>query len=198
MQRRLDVALGLVHRPEVLFLDEPTTGLDPEARTAMWDEIARLAGDEGLTILLTTHYLEEADRLAGHIAIVDRGRVVVEGTPDALKGELRGDAVHMELRRPGRRGRSYAPDGRPHRPARRVRGAHRRPPHQRPRRGRGRGRARLLGRPGRAGVAVSAATVARPSLDDVYLRYAGRRYAEAEAAVAAEGADDLALTGGTR
>ena len=64
MQRRLDVALGLMHRPQVLFLDEPTTGLDPEARTAMWDEIDRLAGEEGLTILLTTHYLEEADRLA--------------------------------------------------------------------------------------------------------------------------------------
>lgn len=81
MRRRLDVALGLVHQPEVLFLDEPTTGLDPEARTAMWDEIGRLAGEEGLTILLTTHYLEEADRLAERIAIVDRGRVVVEGTP---------------------------------------------------------------------------------------------------------------------
>ncbi|MDG4860815.1 ATP-binding cassette domain-containing protein, partial [Streptomyces sp. T-3] len=107
MQRRLDVALGLVHRPEVLFLDEPTTGLDPEARTAMWDEISRLAGDEGLTILLTTHYLEEADRLAERIAIVDRGHVVVEGTPDALKGELRGDAVHLELRAPvGEAGRT--------------------------------------------------------------------------------------------
>ena len=64
MQRRLDVALGLMHRPAVLFLDEPTTGLDPEARAAMWQEIARLAGEEGLTVLLTTHYLEEADRLA--------------------------------------------------------------------------------------------------------------------------------------
>lgn len=83
MQRRLDVALGLVHRPEVLFLDEPTTGLDPEARTAMWDEISRLAGDEGLTIVLTTHYLEEADRLAERIAIVDRGRIVVE--PDRIR-----------------------------------------------------------------------------------------------------------------
>ena len=72
---------GLVHRPEVLFLDEPTTGLDPEARAAMWDEIARLAGDEALAILLTTHYLEEADRLAERLAIVDRGRIVVEGTP---------------------------------------------------------------------------------------------------------------------
>ena len=98
MRRRLDVALGLVHRPEVLFLDEPTTGLDPEVRAAMWDEIGRLAGEEGLTILLTTHHLEEADRLAERIAIVDRGRVVVEGTPDSLKGELRGDAVHVDLR----------------------------------------------------------------------------------------------------
>ena len=97
MQRRLDVALGLMHRPAVLFLDEPTTGLDPESRAAMWREIARLAGGEGMTVLLTTHYLEEADRLASRLAIVDRGRVVTSGTPDELKGELRGDAVHVEL-----------------------------------------------------------------------------------------------------
>jgi ABC-2 type transport system permease protein len=97
MQRRLDVALGLMHRPAVLFLDEPTTGLDPESRTAMWQEIARLAGGEGMTVLLTTHYLEEADRLASRLAIVDRGRVVTSGTPDELKGELRGDAVQVEL-----------------------------------------------------------------------------------------------------
>ncbi len=71
MKRRLDVALGLVHRPEVLFLDEPTTGLDPEARAAMWEELERLAGQERLTILLTTHYLEEADRLADRLAIVE-------------------------------------------------------------------------------------------------------------------------------
>src|SRR5918996_1909238 len=93
MQRRLDIALGLVHHPQVLFLDEPTTGLDPEVRADLWEEIARLAADEGLTILLTTHYLEEADRLASRLAIVDHGRVVVEGTPDGLKRELRGDAV---------------------------------------------------------------------------------------------------------
>src|SRR5919108_3828778 len=74
MQRRLDVALGLMHRPAVLFLDEPTTGLDPESRAAMWQEIARLAGAEGMTVLLTTHYLEEADRLAGRLAVVGRGR----------------------------------------------------------------------------------------------------------------------------
>jgi ABC-2 type transport system ATP-binding protein len=89
MQRRLDVALGLVHRPKVLFLDEPTTGLDPESRAAMWQEITRLAGAEGMTILLTTHYLEEADRLAGTVAIVASGRVVAEGNPERLKDELR-------------------------------------------------------------------------------------------------------------
>ena len=88
MQRRLDVALGLVHRPKVLFLDEPTTGLDPEARAAMWDEITRLAAGDKVTVLLTTHYLDEADRLAGRLAIVDRGRVVAEGEPDRLKQDL--------------------------------------------------------------------------------------------------------------
>jgi ABC-2 type transport system ATP-binding protein len=82
MQRRLDVAMGLIHRPQVLFLDEPTTGLDPEARAQMWAEIERLAREEGMTILLTTHYLEEADRLASQLAIVDRGRIVAGGTPD--------------------------------------------------------------------------------------------------------------------
>ena len=98
MARRLDIAIGLVHRPSVLFLDEPTTGLDPEVRATMWDEIGRLAAGEGLTVLLTTHYLEEADRLADRIAILDRGRVVAAGTPDALKAELRGDAIAIELR----------------------------------------------------------------------------------------------------
>ncbi|HUN35175.1 MAG TPA: ATP-binding cassette domain-containing protein [Trebonia sp.] len=88
MQRRLDVALGLVHQPRVLFLDEPTTGLDPEARAAMWQEISRLADTEQLTVLLTTHYLEEADRLAGSVAIIDNGRVVAQGTPDGLKQDV--------------------------------------------------------------------------------------------------------------
>src|SRR5204863_6759400 len=97
MERRLDIAMALVHRPEVLFLDEPTTGLDPEVRAAMWDEISRLASDQGLTILLTTHYLEEADRLASRLAIVDRGLVVASGTPEELKSELRGDALVVEL-----------------------------------------------------------------------------------------------------
>src|SRR4051812_3048467 len=81
MERRLDVALGLLHRPQVLFLDEPTTGLDPEARAELWAEIERLAREERMTILLTTYYLEEADRLASQLAIVDRGRIVARGTP---------------------------------------------------------------------------------------------------------------------
>ena len=100
MERRLDIALALVHRPRVLFLDEPTTGLDPEVRAEMWQEIERLGRDEGMTVLLTTHYLEEADRLAARLAIVDRGRVVVTGSPDELKRELRGDAVQVELEKP--------------------------------------------------------------------------------------------------
>src|SRR5205085_7821897 len=97
MQRKLDVAMGLVHQPRVLFLDEPTTGLDPKARADLWEDIARLSREDGITVLLTTHYLEEADQLARRLAIVDRGKLVVEGTPDQLKGELFGDAIHIEF-----------------------------------------------------------------------------------------------------
>ena len=177
MQRRLDVALGLIHRPAVLFLDEPTTGLDPESRAAMWQEIARLAGGEGMTVLLTTHYLEEADRLASRLAIVDRGRVVTSGTPDELKGELRGDAVQVELpadadaarvRRvlealpavrdviiAGRDVSARSDDGAAAVPV-------------------------VLAALQRAGVNAASVAVARPSLDDVYLRHTGRRYSESE------------------
>jgi ABC-2 type transport system ATP-binding protein len=174
-QRRLDVAVGLVHRPTVLFLDEPTTGLDPEARAALWQEIGRLSTGDGLTILLTTHYLEEADRLADRLAIVDSGRVVVGGTPDALKGELRGDAVHVELgERPDEPAvreaigavpgvREVSVDGRLL-SARADDGAAAVPG--------------VLAALDKAGTAVAAVTVARPSLDDVYLRHVGHRYAE--------------------
>jgi ABC-2 type transport system ATP-binding protein len=104
MQRRLDVALGLVHQPRVLFLDEPTTGLDPQARAAMWDEITTLATADQVTVLLTTHYLDEADRLAGRVAIVDRGRVVAEGDPGQLKRDLGVDSLdEVYLRHAGRR-----------------------------------------------------------------------------------------------
>src|SRR5207342_1174052 len=88
MKRRLDLALALVHRPRILFLDEPTTGLDIQSRTALWEEVRRLAKDEGVTVFLTTQYLEEADVLADRVGIIDHGRIVAEGTPDALKAEI--------------------------------------------------------------------------------------------------------------
>jgi ABC-2 type transport system ATP-binding protein len=176
MQRKLDVALGLMHRPEVLFLDEPTTGLDPEARADMWNEIEQLAGEEGVSVLLTTHYLEEADRLAARLAIVDRGRIVAAGTPDELKSELRGDTLVVELGA-SVNGRAIAAvssvegvrepklDGRVLR-ARADRGARAIPT--------------VLALLEAEGIPVVAATVARPSLDDVYLRHTGRTFEEAE------------------
>jgi ABC-2 type transport system ATP-binding protein len=88
MKRRLDLALALVHGPRILFLDEPTTGLDPQSRAALWDEVNRLARDEGVTVFLTTQYLEEADVLADRVGIIDHGHIVAEGTPEQLKGEI--------------------------------------------------------------------------------------------------------------
>jgi ABC-2 type transport system ATP-binding protein len=179
MKRRLDVALGLVHRPRVVFLDEPTTGLDPEARAAMWEELGRIARQEALTILLTTHYLEEADRLANRLAIVSRGVVVADGTPDSLKRTLEGDSVTVELsdgqvdqareiirsldgvqevRAEGRQLRSRVESG-----ARAI--------------------PQILSALERQGIAVEAVDSHRPSLDDVYLHYTGRDFrSEDEAA----------------
>jgi ABC-2 type transport system ATP-binding protein len=91
-RRRVDIALGIIHQPRVVFLDEPTTGLDPQSRAHMWDEVRRLR-DEGMTVFITTHYLEEADALCDRIAIMDYGQIVAEGTPDELKREVAGDVV---------------------------------------------------------------------------------------------------------
>jgi ABC-2 type transport system ATP-binding protein len=88
MKRRLDLALALVHDPRILFLDEPTTGLDIQSRTALWDEVRRLVAEQGVTLFLTTQYLEEADALADRVGIIDRGRIVAEGTPAALKAQV--------------------------------------------------------------------------------------------------------------
>jgi ABC-2 type transport system ATP-binding protein len=177
MQRRLDIAMGLVHRPQVLFLDEPTTGLDPEVRTTMWQEIGRLQVDEGLTILLTTHYMEEADRLASQLAIVDRGRVVAEGSPAELKASLDGDALHVELEGASR-------NGDVHSALRDVHGLSEvlvegRSLHARAADG-ARAVPAVLAALDAHSVPVATVTVARPSLDDVYLRYAGRSFASAE------------------
>jgi len=172
MQRRLDVAMGLLNRPRVLFLDEPTTGLDPEARAEMWREIERLAREEEMTILLTTHYLEEADRLASQLAIVDRGRIVIEGHPEQLKSDLRGDSVQVQLadsegasaraalervsgltdvKLEGRTLRARAYDGGAAIPA-------------------------VIAVLEARGIKAASVTLARPSLDDVYLQHAGHTY----------------------
>jgi ABC-2 type transport system ATP-binding protein len=172
MKRRLDIALGLIHRPKVLYLDEPTTGLDPEVRTAMWEEVRRLAVEEQLTILLTTHYLEEADELAQRVAIVSQGKVVVEGTPEELKGRLEGDAVHLELddgqleraqavlARVGARSQSLVE---PKTLVARVENG-------------GRALPGILAALDAEGIGVATVTVSRPTLDDVYLRYTGRDF----------------------
>jgi ABC-2 type transport system ATP-binding protein len=170
-KRRLDVATGLMHRPQVLFLDEPTTGLDPEARAAMWEELARLAEAESLTILLTTHYLEEADRLAERVAIMSRGRIVVEGEPEALKRALRGELVSVDLTGAAD-GAAAAVEG--------VTGVFEvsvdgRRLHARVQHGAQAVPAILSALDGR-GVPVAAVTVSRPSLDDVYLHYTGREF----------------------
>src|SRR5690606_28308591 len=89
-RRRVDIALGIIHDPQIVFLDEPTTGLDPQSRAHMWDEIRRLR-DEGMTVFLTTHYLDEADALCDRIGIIDHGEIVAEGTPAELKREISGD-----------------------------------------------------------------------------------------------------------
>jgi ABC-2 type transport system ATP-binding protein len=94
MKRRLDLALALVHRPRIIFLDEPTTGLDVQSRTALWDDVASLAHEDGVTVFLTTQYLEEADALADRVGIIDHGHIVAEGTPQALKAEIGLPSVH--------------------------------------------------------------------------------------------------------
>jgi ABC-2 type transport system ATP-binding protein len=183
MQRKLDVALGLVHRPRVLFLDEPTTGLDPEARADLWTEVERLSATEGLTVLLTTHYLEEADRLAAQLAIVDHGKIVGSGSPEELKAELRGDSVQVELADAASASRVHAligelrgigeivVEGNVLR-ARVDHGATAVPA--------------VLGVLEEQEIPVAAVTVARPTLDDVYLRYTGRTFRAAERASDAE------------
>jgi len=177
MKRKLDVAMGLVHTPRVLFLDEPTTGLDPEARADLWKEIGRLSHEDGITVLLTTHYLEEADHLASRLAIVDRGRVVAEGTPDALKGELSGDAIHVDLAQVVEEGRVRAAlsgvsairelsvEGAGVR-ARADNGATVVPA--------------MITALESGGARVASVRVTRPSLDDVYLRHTGRTFSEAD------------------
>jgi ABC-2 type transport system ATP-binding protein len=102
MRRRLNIGIGMVHRPQLLFLDEPTTGLDPQARARMWDEIRKLR-QSGTTVFLTTHYLEEADALCDRLAIIDHGRIVADGSPDELKRQIAGDVLTVGVNGHGER-----------------------------------------------------------------------------------------------
>ncbi len=174
-RRRLDIALGLVHRPPLLFLDEPTTGLDPQSRAHLWEEVRRLRA-QGTSIFLTTHYLDEADQLCDVLTIIDHGRIVAEGTPTELKRQIAGDvvtlgvggdpqaAVDLLARQPCVREvtagegtlRCFVDRGETATPA-------------------------LLRTLDAAGIELQSLTLTRPSLDDVFLRQTGRQLREAAA-----------------
>jgi ABC-2 type transport system ATP-binding protein len=177
MRRRLDIATMLVHSPAVLFLDEPTTGLDPEGRAALWAVLSGMAAEAGTTILVTTHYLDEADQYAAKIAIVDLGRIVAEGTADGLKAGLAGDSVVLELSSAADADRVIAALAE----VPQVRGATADGSFVRARVADGpRALPAVLAGVGSASVPVLSVTVARPSLDDVYLHHAGRPFRQAE------------------
>lgn len=174
-RRRLDVAIGMVHRPALLFLDEPSTGLDPQNRANLQDQIERLRVDHGTTIVLTTHYLEEADAMADRVVVVDHGRVIADDTPERLKTDLAGDRIVITVADPAdtpevvaaldRTGAAqhHGVDGA--RVAARVRDGSALVPG-------------LLRQLDRVGVVVAAAEVARPTLDDVFLALTGRSLRE--------------------
>ncbi|URM91003.1 ATP-binding cassette domain-containing protein [Streptomyces sp. MRC013] len=190
MRRRLDIAASLLAAPALLFLDEPTTGLDPRSRGQVWD-VVRAIVDLGTTVLLTTQYLDEADRLASRIAVVDRGRVVAEGTQGELKASVGAGSVHLRLADPGQRAEAervlalhlaaeVRREADPAALTARVGGA-----------GGGRDAAerasRVLAELARRGIAVDAFSLGRPSLDEVFLALTGRE-ADAGAAPADAGA----------
>ena len=176
MRRRLDIAASLVVTPEVLFLDEPTTGLDPRSRNQVWDIIRTLKA-EGTTILLCTQYLEEADQLADGIAVIDRGKVIAEGTPAQLKASVGSAALHVRLLEPSQRAEAQGVLGRalgdvrlepdPTALSAPCADAYR--------------AAEAIGALGDAGVSVAGFSLAQPSLDEVFLALTGHP-AEAEEA----------------
>jgi ABC-2 type transport system ATP-binding protein len=182
MRRRLDLAMALVHEPRILFLDEPTTGLDPASRRDVWAEVRRLNREAGMTIFLTTQYLEEADALAGRIAIIDHGSIVREGTPTDLKSAMGTESIELTFDVPEQAERAKAlleklevvPE----------------PPNRdgatlRIRTGRAAQRVAPVAKTlADAGLEPASLTLARPTLDDVFLAATGQRYdpAGAEAA----------------
>jgi ABC-2 type transport system ATP-binding protein len=178
MKRRLDLALALVHRPRILFLDEPTTGLDIQSRTALWEEVRRLAKDEGVTVFLTTQYLEEADVLADRVGIIDHGHIVAEGTPDALKAEIGRPTVELVPADPAEEERAAAILARFGEPVASVRGVA-------VRLNTGQADlAEIVRALDAENVAIGQLQLHQPSLDDVFLVKTGRSL---------EGADDDGL-----
>jgi ABC-2 type transport system ATP-binding protein len=172
MRRRLDLALALVHRPHVLFLDEPTTGLDPTSRMALWREV-RALHEEGTTVFLTTQYLEEAEQLADRVGIIARGNLVAEGTPESLKGRVGEPTVHVEINDPDsaeRAREALAPHGTVEPPSERS------PTRVAVRTGLGRAAiAPIVRALDDAGVAVEFVEVETPTLDDVFVAVTGSR-----------------------
>jgi ABC-2 type transport system ATP-binding protein len=175
MKRRLDLASALVHSPEVLFLDEPTTGLDPASRLTVWEEVGRING-AGTTVFLTTQYLEEADRLCDRLAIIDDGKIVADGTPERLKADMGHDVVTLALDGADPAATEAALDGLP--------GLERivaEPDQLALYVEDGAGSiAEIVRRLDRAGIRVGAIATSRPSLDDVFLQATGRRLEGAE------------------
>ena len=170
MKRRLDLALALVHRPRLLFLDEPTTGLDIQSRTALWDEVARLAREDGVSVFLTTQYLEVADVLANRVGIIDHGHIVAEGTPAALKAEIGRPTVEAEPADEADRPRIEAALARFGEP---VGGGARKQVAVRLREGVS-GLAGVVRALDAEGLTVENLTLHAPSLDDVFLAKTGR------------------------
>jgi ABC-2 type transport system ATP-binding protein len=175
MKRRLDLALALIHRPSILFLDEPTTGLDPQSRSALWQEVGRLAREDGVTVFLTTQYLEEADVLADRVAIIDRGQIAATGTPESLKAEIGRPSVEVVPADRGQRDRIAAVLARFGAPAAAAPGGAA---------ARLDGGARQLAEVVRAldaeGLDVANIELHAPTLDDVFLAKTGRELVAAE------------------
>jgi len=175
MRRRLDLALALAHRPRILFLDEPTTGLDIQSRTALWEEVGRLAADDGVTVFLTTQYLEEADALANRVGIIDHGSIVAEGTPAELKAEIGRPTVEAVPRDPADRERMVGVLSRFGEPA----GAA--PKGAAVRLGGGESElAEVVRALDAEGIAIEHLQLHAPSLDDVFLAKTGRTLEGAE------------------
>ncbi len=175
MKRRLEIARGLVHHPKILFLDEPTIGLDPQTRASIWEYIKKLNKEKGITIILTTHYMDEADSVCSKVAIIDHGKIIAEGSPKQLKNELGGDVVSIQCKdsekcRKQLEGFEWVKNTVKHDGTVDVRvekGEEKIP--------------KILAIVNKQGIKVESVSLRKPSLDDVFIHYTGRTIREQEA-----------------